>query len=420
MIKRTVSIAIVLIALSAASLYSFNPDNRYFPFIPRAYITAPRQPSHLAMELFFTTAKNAFGYAQEDVGIPELYGEFDLSYLGNSLTAIGGMNPLPIDLIERRIPYKMQGKIQSQGFAFFYRQALHKYVCFGCHIFLMHVDSTISFLAPSVGSMDPFELEQDRLKILRDLGLSCGYSSQSGPGDIDLSVRVGNEWDYMFKFRHIQAGAGLGVLFPTGVRRNINNPVSVPFGGNGHWGIYVRGDAEFEVKEDIKVGFIAYASKRLPRVQNVRMPVVLEAEEGEVNDQNIALATGPYIFGAARGRARINPGVTFIFSPYLYAENIRDGLGGRIQYTLTDHFSDDWTIRHKCQNAPVDVLSIERVTPWASDYLSLSVFYDFGKLKFQRCMLPIVQLQWDIPTLFIAGKGVVRTQKVGLSVEFHF
>ena len=64
------------------------------------------------------------------------------------------------------------------------------------------------------------------------------------------------------------------MIIPTGVKRNIDKPASVPFGGNGYWGAYISGDAEFEVKEDWKIGLLLRMSKRFSQtVLNVcRLP----------------------------------------------------------------------------------------------------------------------------------------------------
>ena len=40
---------------------------------------------------------------------------------------------------------------------------------------------------------------------------------------------------------------------PAGVKQDLFKLGSVPFGGNGHWGIYVSNWSEFEVKEDSKI-----------------------------------------------------------------------------------------------------------------------------------------------------------------------
>ena len=425
-IKRIYLLGIsFLLAINAALLHSYNPDNRYFPFVPNVYVTVPGRPSHFSSYLLFTTAHDAFGLQQDTIGIGEIYGTFDLSYMGESLTAVGGVNPLPPEFASRTLPYNISGKIQSEGFSFYYQQAVYRWFSVGYNLFVMQTNST-QFFTPTfdLSNADFAELERDRRIILRDLGLSCGYARQLSLGDMDLYGRISHAWDYIYKFRRIEADFRIGVLVPTGAERHINNPASIPFGGNGHWGIYTRADAEFEVKEDWKVGLIAMVSKRLPKNEITRMPAFFSSSDGDIG------ITGPVIFGAVVGPACINPGATLIGSAYVLVENARGGLGGRIQYTATSHRKDCWTdLREQYAETPaekayaeipVGLDLVERRSEWESDYLSLIPFYDFGKMKTRRDFDPIVKLRWDIPTLFLLGKGVVKTQAISLGVEFNF
>ncbi len=123
---------------------------------------------------------------------------------------------------------------------------------------------------------DAQELEDLRRSILQQIGIYGDSSVQHGFGDTDLYVRFGNYWEYACKFRSIQVGGRLGLLIPTGKRQNIHYPSSIPFGGNGHWGMYGAVDTLFELKEDWKVGLYVRVNTALcknsmsPRSYGVR------------------------------------------------------------------------------------------------------------------------------------------------------
>jgi len=211
-------------------------------------------------------------------------------------------------------------------------------------------------------------------------------------------------WEYTLKFRRIDAGLSLGILMPTGVTQELNNPASVPFGGNGHWGFYVSADALLELREDIKTGVLLRVSKRIANTKVRRMPAAGE----------------PQIFGTVVGPARVNPGSTFIFSPYFALENLRKGLGISVYYTLTSHREDKWTDKRPDQTVPVELNQVNDLSSWGSDYVTLNVFYDFGKEKVQRSVDPIISFRWDIPASLFVTKRVVRTHVVALGIEFAF
>ena len=132
------------------------------------------------------------------------------------------------------------------------------------------------------------------------------------------------------------------------------------------------------------------------------------------------------IYGVVTGSVAVTPGATVIFSPYCYIENIRDGLALGIRYTLTSHQQDKWCDRRseaEQKAVPVAIDRVENCSSWASDYISLTAFYDFGKERTDRgCggVEPVISLTWDVPTVWFVAHNVSKTQKVtvGLSINF--
>jgi hypothetical protein len=189
------------------------------------------------------------------------------------------------------------------------------------------------------------------------------------------------------------------------VRQNINVPASIPFGGNGFWGMYGDFDGIFELKEDLKAGLILRFQKRITRTLCQRLSV-----GGE-----------PYIFGVTTGEVEIEPGVTIAFSPYVILENLRSGFGLSLQYNLTWHNQDDWyDKRPNKAELPVLIKQAVELSSWGADYVTLNAFYDFGKPKLFRSFDPIASLRWDIPANFFVSSRSVKTTRVSLGVEFAF
>jgi len=313
-------------------------DNRFFPFIKPPYINVKDNYSYADIDCFITTAHSAWGENDENLGIPEIFGFFDEHQLAIAIEKTGKPNPLiaafptDIDILLMELPWKMRGKIQAQGMSFGMRKTIFKHwLSIGFSWLFMRVDSGQTFTSlineqaiQSQTTID--ELDALRKSMEREIGITCAHSNQVGMGDLDVYLRAGNIWDYVLKCRRIQAGLSVGALVPTGERKIINEPASVPFGGNGHPGFYASIDAEFELKEDFKVGLLVRGNKRVARTCIHRMPACKE----------------PSIFGVLVGKARVNPGPTIIFAPYAMFENLRDGFGALVQFTLTNHSKDKW------------------------------------------------------------------------------
>ncbi len=403
---HTYNVLFAIAILTSASCAAMVFDNRFFPLIQYPYITVEGRPSHLAAALFATTASKSFGENETEIGTPELFGKYDQRELANSIVKTGKPNPLPSQFQLIELPWNMEGKIQAQGVQFSYRQALNDWLAVGLYGMAMRSDSSLEFFCNfgTTTSEQKQELARIRSDMNSSIGVVCPHAHQAGLGDLDLYLRAWYDWDYTFKFRNIIAGLRFGTLIPTGVRRSLASPLSVPFGGNGHWGLYVSGDAEFELKEDMKAGLLFRISKRLAKTMCHRMPVCKE----------------PEIFGAVVGAARVNPGPTFIVAPYLSFENLREGFGVRLQYTFTEHRKDCWKDERSDKSVPVNLESIMNRSSWISSYVTLNAFYDFGKVKVEHGFDPILIFSWDVPVTFFDAHGIVKTNKISLGLEYNF
>jgi len=371
--SKKISLLIVLLCMSQL-VYAEIYDNRFIPlFLPQQFFVEDL-PSSYEFDFVAITASEAFARDEKTVGIPELFGIFDLNTLATSLLEITGKSPLRSDLLGRELPFAVNGRIQGEGFAMRYYQSLGKHFAFGAELLFLKTNSrqTFELDLEKVRNLKPGdfnEIERSRRIAFEEIGLIQNNSAQHGIGDIDLFVRGGNVWDYTLKCRKIWAGLSIGGYIPTGVKTVLCNAASIPYGGNGFGGMYVKGDALFELKEDIKVGFLLQISKRFARTTLARMPMV---------------ASEPYIFGPIIGKAHINPGPTLAFSPYFVLENMRGGLGVGIHYTLTSHWRDTWCDRRKDPQFPVDLSQVIKTSKWGSDYFTIDIFYDFGKQKTKR------------------------------------
>jgi len=385
-------------------------DNRFIPLFAPQQFFIEALPSSYELDFVAITASRAFARDEKTVGIPEIFGIFDLNTLATSILTITGQSPLRSDLLGRELPFNVDGRIQGQGFFMRYCQALTQHFTFGAELLFLKTNSRQIFRLDldKVRNLKPGdinEIEQARRRAFDEIGLVENNAAQHGLGDIDVYLRGGSMWEYTLKCRRIYAGLSIGGFIPTGVKTKLCSAASIPYGGNGFGGLYIKGDALFELKEDIKVGFLLEISKRIPRTLLARMP--MQASE-------------PYIFGPIIGKARINPGTTLAFSPYFIFENMRGGLGLGVHYTLTSHWQDSWSDCREDKKIPVDLTQVIKTSAWGSDYFTIDVFYDFGKQKTQHPIDPIIFFRWDIPSMLFVSHNVPKTHKISLGVELAY
>jgi hypothetical protein len=404
---------VLLSIISCSTAFGMVFDKRFFPLIQYPYVSVDGRESYATGDFFITTASKATDDTDRDIGVPELLGTFDEAQLGFSFDLAGIPNPLPPLYLAAELPWTMEGKLQSQGFAFSYRQYLGNCFSVGILGLAMRVNSNIDFFfdlsnasSRTLGltQNDIFFLDDVRRQMFATLGLACNHVQQGGFGDTEIYMRFFDHYKYLFKLRTLEFGFRVGALIPTGVKKNIFKPASVPFGGNGHWGLYVSGDGEFEVREDWKIGVLLRASKRFSRTRTERMPSSKE----------------PQIFGVVVGPAKVDPGFTEIFSCYGQWEGLREGLGLRLQYTLINHNEDNWIDERLDKTVPVNLKEVIRLSGWASEYLTLTAFYDFDKASVERSYKPIVRAAWDIPLTLLVAHRFVKSFKVSLGLEFNF
>lgn len=426
--QRTLKLLIFFYAFWSVSLQGMIFDNRYFPWIQKPYTTSACYNSHFHIDLFFTTARQAFFHDADEGPLPHLGGIFDQAVLAKQMIAVGYPDPLPLIYQGAdSIPWRTLGKVQSEGlhirgqFELPYAFQIGFDTCairMNSMLFYDLLPSELTTLDQMITPADIAALDQSRRSMLSTVGLTCGYADYIGMGDFDFYARWHHAWDYCLKMRRMEVGLRFGALLPAASERNVNSPASIPVGGDGFYGIYGALDAEFELKEDWKVGLYARVSKRFTARKPLRITLLKELNPSA-------------LYGVGTGIADITPGICGAFYPYVMFENIRDGLGASLQYTLIGHarntFASDITF---CTSVPSGVTPAvqslvnnnpsQLMSSWIMEDISVNVFYDFGKMKSERAFQPILSLQFDIPVDFIAARRVAKTYKIALGVEFIF
>jgi hypothetical protein len=405
----------LLLFLISGSCYAMVYDNRFMPLFQRLWIAPDDGRSHALVNLFAVTGSRAYNRMSDEVPLPEIFGRYDLRDLANAAVAVGLQNPFKTEWIGESVPYNLAGNMQGQGLDIQFQKAFNSYVSVGFSCMAMRLHSWYDFSLKTQEVQDDLrkvsftlkpgdveELDELRRCIQQRLGFYGDHAHEYGIGDIDAYIRLGRYWSYVLKCTSVQAGVRCGLLVPTAERRNLHYPSWVPFGGDRHWGIYGALDAIFELKEDIKCGLYTRISKRFSRACCQRVPVSCEPDN----------------FGALQTKVLLDPGATYVLSPFVDFECLRDGLGLRVFYTLTKHEADWWGVF----NAPVAICTQNQIvrSSWGSDYFTVNVFYDFSKDRPDKAVYPIFTFCWDIPANVLVAETVAKTNKVSLGVEVSF
>ncbi len=392
-------------------------DNRFFPSMyPRPINRAlDKSRSYLTVETFFMDANRGYGDdANPKQGIPDLYGSFDFIKLNNAGIAIGGTNFLrpSWQVADTKMVWSSVGKIQAAGAGVRFEGAITKHLSLGGAVDVMHVASTQRFFLPQdvarrfnvVSQSDKNEIDEDRRALLEFLGLRDTTYSAAGFSDTVLYLRVGGGREYIAKCRQASIGFTIGALVPTGKKRVIDNPASVPFGGDGHAGYLIGVDTQLELKEDMWFGCMVYVSDRFDRVEERRLPV-----EGE-----------SVLFGATRGNVSVSPGVSAFFSPSLRMNDVQNGFGFELQYVYGFHKGDVWTDQRENKTIPINFSKIYETTRFSTDYVFLNLFYELSRVVPSIRAEPVLALLADFPVSFMGPKFVAKTYRLALSLNISF
>jgi hypothetical protein len=420
--KRFLASLVVLLAFVPFA-HSMIFDNRYIPLFQRPLSRHHNRLSNIRIEGAFTTANKAFtpevfNSSDEEVELFQLNGAYDQMAMTRDTLKVYPNTTIPSSFLpseimatNQDIGWKRSGKLETQLFNIRYSQALTQNIIIGIDTLAGHISShersrseyIDKLLQRSLPGQANTLIEGDAalknfLKIL-----PSDYDTLSW-GDTDLSLRLGNRWEYKAKFKAIDAGITLGCIAPTAKARTIFNPASISLGGNKHWGLYISADADFNLKEDWRAILLMRVQKRLARTSVQRMPFGNE----------------PLEYGLLRGPAYINPGYTFIVAPTIILDGIRDNWGINAAYTLVIHQKDSWHDKRKERSIKPNLVRLEELSSWGSEYVTAGLSYDYSRDQEEPRVANRLSCSLDIPLNYAVAHGSVKSYKLSLSMESNF
>ncbi|HLB40938.1 MAG TPA: hypothetical protein VJJ83_04055 [Candidatus Babeliales bacterium] len=402
-----------------AALSASVVDNRFFPLFTQVYFRKVDPIGTVDGDFFVMTGKEARNHRRDAVHMPEIYGKYDLSQVSHGLETVLGVNYVkPEWQAAKDLIATMEGKLQAPGLHLGCERRLYEALSIGIQLDLMHVSSRIDFLvAPETTRQlkldqgGTAEFQRAVSATNRALGLDADQWTATGLSDTDVYLRLARVRDYVLKCRQVDAGIKFGTYLPTGVLRDLDNPASVPFGGNGHFGLYVEGEINLELKEDWFLGFWTQFVYRFAKEQTLRLPAA-----------NALFGPAALNFGALTGAGKVYPGATFCIAPYAAWRDIQNGFGGRLAYTYRQHASDSWLYLRADKSVPSNLALVSDLTAWTSEYLTVGFVYSWRSVDDARAdYVPMLYLNWDQPVdFFNSDQGAVQTHRASLGIEVDF
>jgi hypothetical protein len=409
-------------ALGMSTIIQPLSDNPYFPIFGRNIYWMVEEDSNFGAEIWAISGHQAWDQSSREITIPMLSGALDLHQLSEAAHILDLPDPLPTAWQGfGTIPIFTVGKLQGQGITFQWHQKIYEdIVSCGFQWYFMVLDNTQRFSVANgserenIGSVNLYlgpgdrdKLDEVRREYFEEFGIKGTTFQQGGCGDLDAYLQLGKRFDHELKVRELKVGARLGVVAPTSPTRNQNISGSIPFGGDGFWGGYVSVHAVAEIKEDFKLGCLLQISKRF----------------GATKELRVSVAGEPAIFGAALAPIHVNPGMMVLIAPFFLIDNIREGFGLGMTYTVSKHRRDLLEDRRPFedqQKVPLELFEMSSKTKWSSSYVTLTAQYDFGATKAVRQLEPILSVRWDVPVEWMGTKQVVKTHKLAIGLDIVF
>ena len=373
----------------------------------------------LVLQPFFESAHHSFDCFGKDTGLFDITQLYTLKGLDDALLATGAIAQSLIPTFWAAAltqgPYFMRGKFQTQGIAFHWYHDISNHWAFGMRGEGLHANARMELVRDDAlfdggllvnvsnpGNERELTLLQEKLHAA--LEVQPAIWDDWMLGDFELYARLYSTKPYAYKCRHLDAGIALGLLIPAAPFRDINNPASLPMGGDRHWGLFLEGTLDAIVRHDIRAGFLLRYQQRFSRVDRLR----------------VATAKEPLNFGAVVGDIRVTPGPTVMFAPYLIKENLRDGFGMRVGYTLVQHFRDSFSDCRADRTVPINFDILRNASVWGLDIATLGFLYDFAYDKVERHFEPVISIMVDVPVNFAASSLAAQTFGVAISMEASF
>lgn len=448
-----------VIALLGAALFvrcdrgdAMENTGRYFSFSSRPERSWYKKGLTLDLDLFYTSGQNIANDDASPIGIGEVAGRYDLADIVVAMDQAGLQTGEVTQLIgaqyaKRPLIFDIHGKVHNGGVVFRYAWALPGPlpITIGAALPVMQLESDLRYSLNQRNFIQQFQqttpaaapgifiapdeptwlLYQERFDHARrvaheTMGFLVNHSKHTGTGDLDLFARINFVLDHRFLMRTLDFAIQYGVVAPTGFQRQLNEPSSIPAMHDGHWSMYAQFLPTFELKQDLKLGFMLRGQHFFAQTRERRLPVSKE----------------PHFYSPLTGAVRVSPGSTFLVGGFLGLENLYDGMHLQAKYTYKLHHADQWSDVRDDKTRPsylsrtvtpdisedtkAAVISAkEYLSKFRSHYITIQLTYDPLEAGQALPLRPKCYVSFEKP-MFDSSRGVLEANQITFGAELHF
>lgn len=235
--------------------------------------------------------------------------------------------------------------------------------------------------------------------VFKEHNLQAHEVSKTGPGDLSLLLGYSHTSYATCNLDYLDFCFQTGVLFPTGSKRDLKNPFSIPLGYNGHFGLPLIGDLATGVWDWLTVGLHAEGLVLFKGNETFR-PV-------SYNDQPFIRLTDPV-------ERKVKPGNLWDISWYLKADHVVCG------FSLLFGFSHDQQQAASIEYFNDDVfktLHDPSLEGWNMNVIHALAEYDWSTEDNHHG--PRIQFSYDF---IINGRNILNTSMIAgaLGIDFEW
>lgn len=232
--------------------------------------------------------------------------------------------------------------------------------------------------------------------ILARYGLAIKKVREAGVGDFTILGGWASNYQETCYLDYFDVSAKIGLLFPTGKKRNLTDPFDLPLGYDGFYGLPLKFDCSIGYWEWLTLGLHSGALFFFEREKTLALKTSQE-QNGFIS--------------ITKDKASVDLGTIWEISTYAKADHIFRGLSLIVGYCYTQKDTDCIEPNNKQVFMPVIVNNDQLFKSWKMHVMHWVVEYDFTK---QSCDIgPRIDLFYN---WIVGGKRIFDTSVVASNI----
>ena len=240
--------------------------------------------------------------------------------------------------------------------------------------------------------------------IMQRWKLSLSGANRFGVGDVVVFAGWARNYEDTCVFDFIDVDAKIGILFPTGQKRNSNQPFDLPLGHNGFYGTPLCFNCSIGALDWLTVGFHSEALFFFERTQKLRLKTNIE-QNGFIK--------------LACGDVEIDQGTIWQVGLYTKADHFYKGLSLLFAYAFTRKDEDCLEPKDSAPFKSAIINADQQFNGWNTHVLNFLIEYDFAKKSSD--IAPVIGLMYN---RIVSGKRVfdanIAAAHIGFNIAWCF